>query len=102
MAAADGVVSMAGWSDTGAGNMVTIEHPRGDATNYFHLRGDIPVSVGQAVKQGQVIGYEDTTGRSTGVHLHFEYITTGGEKIDPIPLLPDGHRAVDDGWVPPK
>ena len=38
---------------------------------YWHLIKDIPVKVGQTVKAGEIIGYADNTGLSTGDHLHF-------------------------------
>ena len=40
-------------------------------TIYWHLIKEIPVKVGQKVKAGDVIGYADNTGFSTGDHLHF-------------------------------
>ncbi len=40
-------------------------------TIYWHLIKDIPVKVGQSVNTGDIIGYADNTGLSTGDHLHF-------------------------------
>ena len=40
-------------------------------TAYLHLES-FAVSSGQSVSRGQVVGYEGTTGSSTGCHLHFE------------------------------
>lgn len=40
-------------------------------TIYWHLVKDIPVRVGQKIKVGDIIGYADNTGLSTGTHLHF-------------------------------
>ena len=59
-----------GWND-GYGDYVKIQHPNGTVTIYGHMSGTI-VSVGQAVAQGQTIGYSGNTGNSTGPHLHFE------------------------------
>lgn len=71
LASADGTVMRAGFAATGYGYYVTIQHPDGSATVYAHLKTPI-VTVGQEVKQGDVIGYSGNTGNSTGPHLHFE------------------------------
>jgi len=55
----------------GYGNYVVIQHSNYTQTVYGHL-SSTAVSVGQAVMQGQLIGYSGNTGRSTGPHLHFE------------------------------
>lgn len=55
--------------DSGYG--VVIKHGSGVMSWYWHLRAQVVVSPGQAVTIGQVIGYEGTTGNSTGCHLHF-------------------------------
>ncbi len=75
IASATGTVTMAEFNNGGYGNYVVISH--GDVngslvtTHYAHLMS-YTVSVGQTVKQGDVIGYVGTTGASTGYHLHFE------------------------------
>lgn len=69
-AAAGGTVISAGWGG-GYGNLVVIDHGGGFTTAYAH-QSRIAVSNGQAVSQGQLIGYVGTTGSSTGDHLHFE------------------------------
>lgn len=69
-AAGNGVVIWAGWED-GYGNFVLIDHGHGIVTGYGH-QSRIAVSKGQTVNQGDVIGYEGSTGHSTGPHLHFE------------------------------
>jgi flagellum-specific peptidoglycan hydrolase FlgJ len=53
------------------GNVVAIEHEDGSTTLYAH-QSEYMVSVGQQVKQGEVIGFVGSTGNSTGSHLHFE------------------------------
>lgn len=51
-------------------------------TLYAHC-SSICVTVGQEVKQGEVIGYVGTTGNSTGNHLHFE-VWQNGERTDAL------------------
>jgi len=63
-----------GWNK-GAGNYITILHPSGAVTKYFHLQ-TIFVKSGQAVSKGQNIALMGNTGLSTGCHLHFEVIGT--------------------------
>lgn len=54
-------------------------------TIYFHL-ANYKVSVGQELSKGEEIGLQGTTGRSTGVHLHFEVIEND-KIVDPKPYL---------------
>lgn len=73
LAAAGGKVIIAkrgGWNG-GYGNYVVISHPNGMQTLYAHM-SSLTISVGQTVSQGDAIGYMGSTGKSTGVHLHFE------------------------------
>jgi LysM repeat protein len=65
------VVSRSGGWNGGYGSYVVIQHNNGTQTLYAHMNS-VAVSVGQNVSQGQTIGKMGTTGRSTGVHLHFE------------------------------
>ncbi|WPK11829.1 M23 family metallopeptidase [Lysinibacillus louembei] len=80
-ASADGIVIKAQPLST-YGNVVMIRHTilgkRMD-TNYAHLDSSC-VKVGQRVRQGEQIGIMGNTGRSYGVHLHFE-IHNGEWKI---------------------
>lgn len=75
LAAAGGTVVTSSYDSGGYGNYVIINHGNGYCTVYGHMRSRA-VSKGATVKQGQVIGYVGTTGRSTGNHLHFEIRNT--------------------------
>lgn len=83
-AARAGVVNHAGWID-GYGNTVMIEHGGGLVTLYGHNQS-LAVSVGDKVKQGQVIAYCGSTGNSTGPHCHFE-VRLNGEAVSPYDYL---------------
>ncbi len=86
MASDAGVVTVAGWPDGyGYGNRVVIDHGNGYVTLYAHL-SLIQVQVGQRVNGGDVIGQMGSTGRSTGVHLHFE-VRKGGALMNPLSYL---------------
>ena len=68
-AVAGGIVTAAAY-DVEKGNYVVLDHG-GLETEYQHMKS-LLVSAGQAVVQGQVLGYVGSTGNSTGPHLHFE------------------------------
>jgi len=80
VAAAPGYVA---WARTGNsyGNYVMIIHANGYATLYAHM-SSMAVSSDEYVSRGDVIGYEGSTGFSTGPHLHFE-IRENGIPVDP-------------------
>jgi uncharacterized protein YgiM (DUF1202 family) len=80
-ATADGVVKKAEFNRNGYGNLIIIEHEQNIASYYGHLES-ILVTPGQQVKKGDIIGTVDSTGLSTGHHLHFE-IRKGGTALDP-------------------
>ena len=79
-ATGDGVVSLSGWNG-GYGNCVVVNHGYGYETLYGHM-SSIKAKRGQKVKRGDVIGYMGTTGKSTGVHLHYE-VHHKGKIMDP-------------------
>jgi murein DD-endopeptidase MepM/ murein hydrolase activator NlpD len=83
-AAATGRVILAQYAGN-CGNMITIDHGGGMATNYCHL-SQMFVSVGQDVQQGQAIGAVGMTGDATGPHLHFE-VRINGRPVDPLGYL---------------
>jgi murein DD-endopeptidase MepM/ murein hydrolase activator NlpD len=70
MAADSGQVIWTGWDWSGLGWALKINHGHYIATIYGHLQRFI-VKVGENVTKGEVIGYEGSTGASTGPHLHF-------------------------------
>ncbi len=68
----------------GYGKTIKISHAGGFSSRYGHLSRIVSgLSVGDAVKKGELIGYSGNTGRSTGPHLHFEYRAPGGVAKDP-------------------
>jgi len=74
----DGVVVLAGDSQDGYGNQVLLYHPAIDVyTRYAHCSA-LYVTAGENVSAGQVIAAVGSSGRSTGPHLHLEYIFRGG------------------------
>ena len=75
-AAAGGTVTFAGWSNTGYGWCIKIDHGNGVETLYAHSSA-LYVSVGQTVAQGEAIGAVGSTGWSTGPHLHLEIRVNG-------------------------
>lgn len=64
------------------GNYVVLYHGAGNTTLYAHMSSR-KVSVGQQVKQGDVLGVTGSTGHSTGPHLHFE-VKENNTIINPI------------------
>tara|TARA_R110000868_G_scaffold66598_1_gene198304 strand:+ start:513 stop:2276 length:1764 start_codon:yes stop_codon:yes gene_type:complete len=89
-AAGNGKVEIAGWTG-GYGKFVRIKHANGYETGYGHMNGFASgIRPGVSVRQGQVIGYVGTTGRSTGPHLHYE-ISVRGKKVNPLGIkVPTG------------
>lgn len=81
-ATADGTVKEVGFTTSGFGNRVVINHGFGYETLYGHMYR-FKARVGQRVKRGEVIGYVGNTGKSTGPHCHYE-VHRGGRPVDPI------------------
>ena len=84
VAAKDGVVTAAEYHPA-YGNMVIIDHGGGFSTLYAHA-SQLKVSVGQKVKQGQVVSLVGSTGYSTGPHAHFE-IRINGQHVNPMDYI---------------
>ncbi|HET8708675.1 MAG TPA: M23 family metallopeptidase [Candidatus Saccharimonadales bacterium] len=70
----------------GLGNHVIVDHGHGVTSVYGHLNST-SVQVGQEVTHSTVLGYEGTTGVSTGTHLHFE-IRVDGQAANPHGFIP--------------
>lgn len=83
-AADNGTVTFAGWDGT-YGRKVVVNHNNGYQTVYAHL-SSINVKVGQVVQTGSALGVMGSTGRSTGVHLHFEVLKNGSH-VNPLSYL---------------
>ena len=77
--------------DQSYGNLVRIRHADYNGgklqTLYAHLK-EGKVKYGQAVKEGELIGYSGNTGNSTGPHLHFE-VRLNGTRCNPLNWLDD-------------
>ncbi len=80
-AAENGVITEAGYKQSGYGNLIVIKHGNDMATYYGHL-SKIITSKGDKVEKGDLIGKVGSTGKSTGPHLHFE-IRKGGQALNP-------------------
>ena len=81
------VIKAGGNAYSGYGYYVIIDHGGGYQSLYGHMNKWPSVSAGDMVKQGQLIGYVGTTGRSTGKHLHFT-LYLNGKDVNPEKYLP--------------
>ena len=90
MASGTGKIIKAGWCG-GGGYCAKIKHNSTYSTVYAHLsKFASGIKSNVRVKQGQIIGYVGSTGKSTGPHLHYEVIENG-KKINSQKLkLPSG------------
>lgn len=81
-AGGDGVIQMAKYNGA-YGNYIKIRHNAQLSTAYGHMWKFAPgIRPGVKVKQGQVIGFVGSTGRSTGPHLHYE-VVQNGKRVNP-------------------
>jgi murein DD-endopeptidase MepM/ murein hydrolase activator NlpD len=84
-AAAPGTVVYVGWNWADGPDpawIVVIAHSGSLKTWYAHMQPKRPVSVGQSVRKGQIIGYEGDTGHATGAHLHW-MVELNGNFVNP-------------------
>jgi murein DD-endopeptidase MepM/ murein hydrolase activator NlpD len=90
MASGSGIITRARWCG-GGGNCIKIKHNSTYETIYAHMKNFARgIREGVRVKQGQIIGYVGSTGKSTGPHLHYE-VVANGKKINSQKLkLPSG------------
>jgi murein DD-endopeptidase MepM/ murein hydrolase activator NlpD len=92
MAAGDGVIEKLG-RNGGYGKYIRIRHNGTYSTAYAHMNGYRKgLRRGKRVKQGQIIGYVGSTGRSTGPHLHYE-VLKNGRQMNPLKVkMPTGRK----------
>jgi murein DD-endopeptidase MepM/ murein hydrolase activator NlpD len=105
MTIGDGVITSMKYEGAG-GNTIRIRHNSVYSTAYLHLSGYAKgLKVGQRVRQGDVIGYVGSTGRSTGPHLDFR-VWKNGTPINPLkmdsppaePLKQENMEAFNQVW----
>ena len=105
MTIGDGVITSMKYEGAG-GNTIRIRHNSVYSTAYLHLSGYAKgLKAGQRVRQGQVIGYVGSTGRSTGPHLDFR-VWKNGSPINPLkmdsppaePLKQENMEAFTQTW----
>ncbi|MBI4776829.1 MAG: M23 family metallopeptidase [Deltaproteobacteria bacterium] len=72
-----------------SGISVFVDHGHSLYTMYFHLERPL-VRQGDRIRRGEVVGKAGSTGRSTGVHLHWG-ARLNGARIDPLQLLDRSH-----------
>lgn len=89
-AAGDGVVDFAGRNGA-YGNYVRVRHNGEYSTAYAHMKAvGKGIRKGKRVRQGQVVGYVGSTGRSTGPHLHYEILKNNAQ-VNPMKVtMPSG------------
>lgn len=95
-AVGDGVIAEAGWNG-GYGKAIDLKHDTVYMSRYAHLDSFAEgITVGSAVKKGQVIGFVGSTGRSTGPHLHFE-LYKDNQYVDPLGVHFPAEEQIEPG-----
>jgi murein DD-endopeptidase MepM/ murein hydrolase activator NlpD len=77
----DGVVVDVVYSYYGLGHYVVVKHNK-RLTSYYGHMSTMVAKIGQTVKMGDLLGYEGSTGLSTGPHIHFE-VRLDGRIVNP-------------------
>jgi murein DD-endopeptidase MepM/ murein hydrolase activator NlpD len=108
VAVRDGIVLDGGGGKSfysyGGGNTLVMYSPADDRSYvYLHMLKPSPLSAGDEVRAGQVVGEVGCTGSCYGPHLHFEIrrgkVAYGheGKPIDPLPYLRQWERLGTSG-----
>ena len=106
-----GQVIFSGYDNSGFGNHVIVRDSANNTTTYGHMQSTA-VQVGQNVSIGTTLGYVDSTGNSTGNHLHIQIQDSRNVAFDPWPVIQAAIAAVAAGntvdnaanastWPPP-
>ena len=92
MASGSGTIERASWFGA-YGKYVRIRHNSTYKTAYAHLsKFGRNIKAGRKVRQGQIIGYVGSTGRSTGPHLHYEVLVNNKRTNSQRLKLPSGKK----------
>lgn len=83
----DGIVLEAGYSFSGYGNQVVVDHGFGYKTRYAHLH-KVNVKIGDKVKRAEMVGTLGNSGKSTGPHLHYEVLIRNSS-VNPLNYFND-------------
>lgn len=78
-----GTITFAGWAG-GYGRFVELTLDDGRVVSYAHLKDYAEMKVGTKVQAGEVVGHVNSSGSSTGDHLHLEVKGADGERQNPV------------------
>ena len=99
MAAGDGRITYAGRNGS-FGRFIEIKHLNNFKTRYAHLyKYAKGIKKGRNVKQGDIIGYVGTSGRSTGPHLHYE-VKHRNRTVNPMKLKSESTLNINEEGMP--
>ena len=87
VAVQSGSVTTKEYDENGYGHYVVITCESGDKYVYAHCES-INVNIGETVKAGQTVAFVGNSGRSTGAHLHFEWLINN-QTVDPLTVFPE-------------